>query len=58
MAKLAAQLTAELTVKTISAAGVANYAGVLQAIFVVLIIWLKEFLVLYHSACALIQQRP
>jgi len=54
-AGLAAQLAAKLTAGCMAGAtGVADYAGVLWAILIVLMVWFEEFLALYHSAHALI----
>jgi len=54
VAELAAQLATELTAGMVSATGVTDYAGVLQAVFVALMVWFKEFLALYCSTYALI----
>ena len=52
---LAARLAAELTAGYIAGAvGVADRAGVLQAVCVVLAVWFGEFLALYRLARALI----
>ena len=48
---LAAELMAGYTA---SAIGVVDRARVLRAIYIVLIVWFREFLALYHLAYALI----
>jgi len=56
---LAARLAAKLMAGCAAGAiGVADYAGVLRAIYIVLMVWFREFLALYHLAYALIQRRP
>ena len=52
---LAAQLAARLAAgSTARATGVIDYARVLQAILIVLVVWFKEFFTLYYLACTLI----
>jgi len=54
-AGLAAQLAAKLIAGcTASAVGVADRAGVLQAVYKVLVVWFREFLALYRLDRALI----
>ena len=56
---LAARLAAKLAAGSMAgAAGVVDYTGVLQAVFIVLMVWFKEFFALYHLAYALIWRRP
>ena len=58
-AGLAAQLATKLTAGcTAGAVGVVDRARVLQAVFIVLIVWFKEFLALCRSAYTLIRWRP
>ena len=59
VAGLAARLAAKLTAGCIAGAvGVIDRAGVLQAVYKVLIVWFREFLALYRLNYALIRQRP
>ena len=52
---LAVQLAAKLTAGcTAGAIGVADRARVLRAVYVVLVVWFREFLALYCLAYALI----
>ena len=57
--RLAMRLAAKLAVGCIfRAVGVINHAKVLWAVFIIFIVWFKEFFVLYHLAYTLIQYRP